>query len=144
MQAPRKFNQSAMSQRKRKLKTRFDFFVDCYFNDNNVNSSSTLTKCVIFFLQNNKLAKKYDNFVIFRDVLSFFPAFWSEKKFCQSDTLTVGNIPFWGAVAIAPEYTHPHERSGSQKCQLISGSLKCQLQICGDFSDFFTPGQTFS
>jgi hypothetical protein len=31
------------------------------------------------------------------------------------------------------EYSHPHERSGSQKDQLISGSWKSQPDLCGEF-----------
>ncbi len=34
----------------------------------------------------------------------------------------------------------PHERSGSQKDQLISGNLKSQHDLCGDFSNFLTLG----
>jgi hypothetical protein len=37
-------------------------------------------------------------------------------------------------------YSHPHERSGSQKDQFISGSLKLWPCLCGEFSNFFTPG----
>jgi hypothetical protein len=36
-------------------------------------------------------------------------------------------------------YSHPHERSGSQKDQLISGSLKFQAHLYRDFSNIFNP-----
>ncbi len=35
--------------------------------------------------------------------------------------------------------SHPHERSGSQKCQLISGSLRFQPHLCEDFLFKFLP-----
>jgi hypothetical protein len=36
-------------------------------------------------------------------------------------------------------YSHPHERSGSQKDQFISGSLEFWSCLCGEISKFFTP-----
>ncbi len=36
------------------------------------------------------------------------------------------------------QYCHPHERSGSHKDQLISGTLKNHPSLRGEFSNFFT------